>query len=273
MSYNIAPAINFLRFLDLPEHKGEDGALNASESIVFDNVTYTYPGALKPAVSGLSFKIGPRDTIAIVGENGAGKTTLVKLLMGLLLPDSAEVTIGRRSTLKASPGSLFGGQSAVFQNYQRYWMTLSKNIRISETKKEAPPDEAAAKADLSADSLPDGMDTVLSKEFGGIDLSGGQWQRVAIARGLYRSHDFIVLDEPTAAIDPIEETKVYEEFAKMSKGKTAVIVTHRLGSARIANRIFVLDGGHIDDVGTHEELVAAGGLYARMFKAQAQWYA
>jgi ATP-binding cassette subfamily B protein len=273
MSYNIAPAINFLRFLDLPEHKGADGALNAAEGIVFDNVTYTYPGSAKPAVSGLSFRIEPHDTIAIVGENGAGKTTLVKLLMGLLLPTSGEVTIGGRSTAKTSPGSLFGGQSAVFQKYQRYWMTLSQNIRISEMKKEDSPDEAATCADLHTDSLPEGMDTVLSKEFGGTDLSGGQWQRVAIARGLYRSHDFIILDEPTASIDPIEETKVYEEFAKICKGKTAVIVTHRLGSARIANRIFVLDGGHIDDVGTHEELVAKGGLYARMFKAQAQWYA
>ncbi len=115
-------------------------------------------------------------------------------------------------------------------------------------------------------------DVMLSPEFGGVDLSGGQWQRIAIARGLYRSHEFIVLDEPTAAIDPIEETKIYTMFRDLSKGKCAIIVTHRLGSAKLADRIVVMDNGKIADMGTHEELIARPGKYAEMWAAQAQWY-
>ena len=113
---------------------------------------------------------------------------------------------------------------------------------------------------------------MLSREFGGVDLSGGQWQRVAIARGLYRNHDIIILDEPTAAIDPIEETHIYNKFAQLSKDKTAIIITHRLGAARIAKRIIVLRNGLIDDIGTHEQLVERDGLYATLYKEQAQWY-
>lgn len=118
--------------------------------------------------------------------------------------------------------------------------------------------------------FPDGFETMLSREFEGVDLSGGQWQRVAIARGFYRSHDLIILDEPTAAVDPLEETLIYQKFAEMAADKTAVIVTHRLGSARIADRIVVMDAGRIAAIGTHEELLHAGGLYAEMY--QAQWY-
>ena len=113
---------------------------------------------------------------------------------------------------------------------------------------------------------------MLSREFDGVDLSGGEWQRVAIARGLYRAHGLIVLDEPTAAIDPLEETRVYKRFAEMSGQSTAVIITHRMGSARIADRIVVMDKGRIDDIGTHEALMAKGGLYAHMVEAQSSWY-
>lgn len=120
--------------------------------------------------------------------------------------------------------------------------------------------------------FPRGYETMLSREFGGVELSGGQWQRVAIARGFYRAHNLIVLDEPTAAIDPLEETRIYRQFVEMTRNKTAVIVTHRLGSARIADRIVVLDKGKITGIGTHEELIRAGGKYAEMFSAQARWY-
>jgi ATP-binding cassette subfamily B protein len=113
---------------------------------------------------------------------------------------------------------------------------------------------------------------MLSREFGGVDLSGGQWQRIAIARGLYRPHDLIVLDEPTAAIDPLEESRLYQKFSEISKDKTAIIVTHRLGSAQIADRIIVLGAGNIIEIGTHEELIKASNHYAKMYQTQAKWY-
>ena len=125
---------------------------------------------------------------------------------------------------------------------------------------------------VDSDAYPEGLDTLLAREFDGVDVSGGQWQRIAIARGLYRTSDFIVLDEPTAAIDPLEESNIYRRFAEISRGKTALIVTHRLGSARIADRIVVMDEGRIVESGTHEELLRKDGKYTQMWQAQAQYY-
>ncbi|MDR2618312.1 MAG: ABC transporter ATP-binding protein/permease, partial [Treponema sp.] len=129
-----------------------------------------------------------------------------------------------------------------------------------------------AGVEREGEAFPQGYGTMLSREFDGVDLSGGQWQRVAIGRGFYREHDLIVLDEPTAAIDPYEETRIYRRFGEISKGKTAIIVTHRLGSVRLADRIVVMKEGRLVESGTHEELVAAGGEYARLYASQEQWY-
>ena len=145
-------------------------------------------------------------------------------------------------------------------------MTISAaDADIDETKIKAALEQADA--ELNAE-----LGDMLSPEFDGIDLSGGQWQQVAIARGLYRVNGFIVLDEPTSAIDPIEETRIYRQFQQLAKGKCAVVVTHRLGSAKLANRIIVMDAGKIIDIGTHDELLARSGKYADMWAAQAQWY-
>lgn len=275
MSYNLAPAKNFLRFLDLPEQEGTPGTFDAAAGIKLENVSYAYPGAANNALENITLSIAPQETIALVGENGAGKTTLVRLLTGLFLPSEGKVVAGGLDTSTARPADLYAGMSAVFQDYQRYQLTLGENIAISDMHSTEGPAAAAVKADLHTEdtrSFPQGLETMLSREFDGVDLSGGQWQRVAIARGLYRDHAVIVLDEPTAAIDPLEETKVYEQFAEISQDKMAVIVTHRLGSARVADRIVVMEGGRIDDIGTHDALLAREGLYARMYREQAQWY-
>ena len=238
-----------------------------------DDASFCYPGRDTAAIDGASLSIASGETIAIVGENGAGKSTLVRLLTGLYGPDEGTVTIGGLDSKKIHPSAVFSGISGVFQRYQRYKMTLGDNVTISSAT--GTPDDdniqgALDKAEFNEDGLL--LDSMLSPEFDGIDLSGGQWQRLAIARGLYRSSDFIVLDEPTAAIDPIEETRIYNQFKRLAKDKSAIIVTHRLGSTKLADRIVVMDAGKIVDSGTHDELIARPGKYAEMWMAQAAWY-
>lgn len=281
MTRNLGTVRNFVRFLEIPERGGEDIKIKGIPDISINKVSFAYPGAIKKSLSNICLQVKSGETIAIVGENGAGKTTLVKLMTGIYLPTEGKVKIGGVDTAKISPKFLYSGISGVFQKYQRYKITLEENITISsmeykENEKHKSDLEAAtSKSDLIIDKekFPKGYETMLSREFDGVDLSGGQWQRIAIARGFYRTHNMIVLDEPTAAIDPVEETKIYRKFAEMSKGKTSIIVTHRLGSAKIANRIIVMDNGKISEIGSHEELMEKKGKYAQMYEAQSKWYA
>jgi ATP-binding cassette subfamily B protein len=264
-----------LNLLDMPVQAKNTANPNLARGVVAENVTFAYPQAQKNAIDGVSLSIKPGETLALVGENGSGKTTLVKLLCGLYKPDFGEVTIGGVNSAETADEALFAKTSGVFQNYVNYIFSLDENVRISDTNSEKDPTGAMEDADVEykdTATFPQGTATKLSREFEGVELSGGQWQRVATARGLYRYHDFIVLDEPTAAIDPIEETRIYNRFAKLTKDKIALLVTHRLGSARIADRIVVMDEGKIVETGTHESLLAAKGKYAEMWIAQADSY-
>lgn len=277
MTKDLGTVHNFVRFLDLPERSGREMEVRARE-IRLEGATFRYPGKETDAIQNVTFTIRSGETVAIVGENGAGKTTLVRLMTGLFLPSIGTVRLDGTDTREAAIRSIYRGISGVFQKYQRYKMTLSDNVGISDVGHAddlSAMDAALSKAEVdpeNVDHYPAGMSTMLSREFDGIDLSGGQWQRIAIARGFYRAHDMIVLDEPTAAIDPLEETAIYRKFSELSHDKTAVLVTHRLGAARIAHRILVMDKGRLTEQGTHEELMRLGGLYARMYQAQAQWY-
>jgi ATP-binding cassette subfamily B protein len=274
MASNLGKAQNFMRFMELPERGGEKVNADFSEGIVLENVSFIYPNAESKSVDNVSFEIKAGETVAIVGENGAGKTTLIRLILGLYKPAEGVVRINGMDTAKADSKSLFGNVSGVFQNYQRYLMTLEENIRISDMSSSAEVCAAAEQVGVEVDdaSFPNGYSTMLSREFDGVDLSGGQWQRIAIARGLYRVHDIIVLDEPTAAIDPLEESRIYKKFVEISKGKTSIIVTHRLGSTKIADRVIVMDKGKIAAIGSHDELMNDCELYRTMFNSQAEWY-
>lgn len=276
MTDNIGSAENYMVFMGLPERKAVK-EIPEGKRVSFHKVSFAYPGKGEPVLHEIDLDIKEGETVAIVGENGAGKSTFAKLLLGLYCPTEGRVEIDGVDTRKIDPGDSVGKLSAVFQNFQKYKMTLEENVLMSDSRH--PVDENRilhslhrAGLDENGGEFGQGLDTMLSREFGGTDLSGGQWQRLAIARGLYRQHNLIVLDEPTAAIDPLKETEIYQKFAESAKNKTAVIITHRLGSARIADRIVVLDKGRIAEQGTHEELMGRHGLYSEMYHEQAKWY-
>lgn len=269
----VGQVANFYALMDLDEANDNNQTPDFSEGIEAKNISFTYPGRTKNALSNLSLQIKPGETIAIVGENGSGKTTLVKLLTGLYAPCFGEMTIGGQKVKGESLGQNFSEISGVFQNFQRYKLTLQENVAISDLYVKDNVDRIEHFLKEARFNHPTAkMDTMLSPEFGGIDLSGGQWQRLTIARGLFRTNGFMVLDEPTAAIDPIEESKLYQQFKEIVKDRCAVIVTHRLGSTKFADRIVVMDDGQIVEIGSHEELMKQNGKYRMMWEAQSYWY-
>ncbi|MCL1793524.1 MAG: ABC transporter ATP-binding protein/permease [Oscillospiraceae bacterium] len=269
---------NFLRFLEIPADRRPKTSISKKEGISLIGVSFRYPNAEADSLADISLDIAPGETLAIVGENGAGKTTLTKLITGLYKPTAGSVRIGGTDTSQASYSSLFENVSGVFQKYQRYALTLRENVQIADFGDEGGDGKIGRKLAENhighgdRETFPSGLDTMLSREFDGVDLSGGQWQRVALARGFYRDSDLIVLDEPTAAIDPIEESAIYKKFVEIAEDKTAIIVTHRMGSAKIARRIVVMREGKIAEIGSHDQLLLLGGLYAHMYSAQAGWY-
>lgn len=228
------------------------------------NMSFAYPNCKEMILKDISITIEPQQTIAIVGENGAGKSTLAKILMGIYEPTSG--TVNKKE--------LEIGKSAVFQNYVNYALTLKENIKISQSGDKVGFQEAVEH--IGIENLPNklekGWDTLLSKEFGGVDLSGGEWQRVALARGIYRTSDFIMFDEPTSAIDPFEESNMYTKIAEISRDKTAIIITHRMATVQFADRILVLKGGRVVEEGNHQDLLKKGGEYTRLYESQSQNY-
>ena len=269
---------NYLRFLRLPCERAPEADIPSFAEIELDSIKFAYPNQEGLAVDGVSLKIKARETIAIVGENGSGKSTLIKLITGYYVPSEGKVTIGGKSTAEMSFASVAKHLSAVYQRYPHYAMTLRENLMLGQTGKEATDEAlrlACSMAGFSPEDewLSDGFDTMLSREFeGGVGLSGGQIQRISSARAFYRDSDIIILDEPTAAIDPIEEARIYGRFAELSRDRTAFIVTHRLASVKVADRIIMMKEGRAIETGTHDELMALGGEYKKMYDSQRQWY-
>lgn len=276
ISRNFGAIKNLINFLELEEREGKEVEILEPPTIELKNVSFSYPCSEKLNLDNVSLKINTKETIAIVGENGAGKSTLMKVILGLYLPTKGDVIFEGYNTKEISRNSIFSKSSAVFQKFQKYKFTLGENVSISDINRVDPKNiiKNLEEVDMSMDKecFTDGLDTMLSREFDGVDLSGGQWQRIAIARGLYNFNNLIVLDEPTAAIDPIEEGKIFNKFKEIAKDKTAIIVTHRMGTVKIADRVVVLDDGKIIEVGTHEEIINKNGKYKEMYEAQSKWY-
>ncbi len=268
---------NYLKFMNIKESVGKQINYEKAPAIELKDVSFSYPGSKKDVISKVSIKFHSEEVIAIVGENGAGKSTLVKLISGIYLPNKGSVYFNGEDTRGLDPKTLMSNISSVFQDYQRYKMTLQDNIIISDTSTtliNQCAQNSLKEADLNVNSkvFPQGMNTMLSRDFDGVDLSGGLWQRVAIARGFYKKHNMILLDEPTAAIDPVEESKLYMKFIELSKGKTSFIVTHRLSLTKMADRVVVMDQGKVVQIGTHKELISVKGKYQELYSSQSKWY-
>ncbi|WP_346898738.1 ABC transporter ATP-binding protein [Clostridium sp. UBA7503] len=268
---------NYLKFMNIKEPVGKQINYEKAPAIELKDVSFSYPGSKKDVISKVSIKFDSEEVIAIVGENGAGKSTLVKLISGIYLPNKGSVYFNGEDTRGLDPKTLMSNISSVFQDYQRYKMTLQDNISISDTSTTvinqcAQNSLKEANLNVKSKAFPQGMNTMLSRDFDGVDLSGGLWQRVAIARGFYKKHNMILLDEPTAAIDPVEESKLYMKFIELSKGKTSFIVTHRLSLTKMADRVVVMDQGKVVQIGTHKELISVKGKYQELYSSQSKWY-
>ncbi|MGE5579914.1 MAG: ABC transporter ATP-binding protein [Bacillota bacterium] len=266
--------------LDLLEYekrtKGEEPYESAD--IRLENVSFTYPNTTRKVLQDLNLTIKQGDKIAVVGENGSGKTTFVNLLCGMYEPDTGSVTVnGLPVTEHLS--KVRRTMSVVFQDFGKYETTIRENITISDASRAATDDQLKELAERTGAyefirELKHGFDEVIgsfSQE--GSNLSGGQWQKTAITRAAFRSGARImILDEPTAALDPIAEADLYRNFAELTGDRTTILISHRLGITRLVDRILVFDDGRIVEDGTHDELMDRNGLYAKMYRAQAQWY-
>jgi ATP-binding cassette subfamily B protein len=248
------------------------------EGFTFEDAGFRYPGAERWAVRHLGFTLRAGEVLALVGENGAGKTTLVKLLARLYDPDEGRILLDGHDLREYDLETLRANIGVIFQDFVRYHLTAAENIAVGRI--EARDDRArivdAAERSLADEviaKLPKGYDQIVGKRFRtGVDLSGGEWQKVAIARAYMRGAQLLILDEPTAALDARSEFEVFQRFKELSEGKTAVLISHRFSSVRMADRILVLADGQVEAMGTHEELLARGGRYAELFELQAAGY-
>lgn len=256
---------NYVTFLHRTEEKEHTYVTTEGDTIEIEHVSFVYPNTKEKALDDVSFSIKKGETIAVVGENGSGKSTLAKLISGLYQPTEGRICFGK------AIGEQIQDVSVLFQNFSRYPVSFCDNIRFGDMEKSWNEDSyktVLEQADITdiEQKLPNGKDTLLSVEFGGMDLSGGQWQRTALARALYKNGSFFVMDEPTAALDPVSEIRFYKNMQKIAENRTVLIITHRMGSVKFADKILVMKDGKILNFGTHEKLLETSPYYKKLWE-------
>lgn len=267
---------DYYDFMDMEEaEKGTEKLCSDFDSIKVKQLSFSYPGRKTPAVSNLSFTIKRNEVVAIVGNNGSGKTTLVKLLTGLYQAQKGQIYYGRQNLRSLDPEEFYKQISFVSQDFIKYELTVRENIGIGDWKQIENTDKIYMllhQVGLETFTSQASVNQLLGNEFGGRELSVGQWQKLAIARGMMKDSSVIFLDEPTAALDPLMETKVLKMFLKIAREKTAIIVSHRIGICKEVDKIIVMKEGKIAEIGNHEELLAEKGEYYRLYTMQQKWY-
>lgn len=273
---------NLYEFLEQDIPKPQGGAskgLISGDGIRFENVSFTYPGSLQPALKNVSLHLKPGKKLAIVGENGSGKTTLIKLLTRLYTPDSGRILLDGLDLQAWDINVLHQRIGVIFQNFVRYQFTVGENIGVGDVEhlEDKSRWQIAAQKGMAEpfiEQMPERFQTQLGRWFkGGQELSGGQWQKIALSRAFMRSKaDILVLDEPTAAMDAEAEVQIFDHFRALTQNQMALLISHRFSTVRMADTIVVLTAGELIEQGTHEELLQAGGRYARLFSLQAAGY-
>ena len=275
---------NLFEFMEIPVERIESSSLQASTTvpqsgIYFDHVSFKYPNRDNWTLHQIVLHISKGESVAVVGSNGAGKSTLIKLLCGLYQPTSGAIYLDGKNLRDWSSEELLKRMSLVFQDFNKYQLSLQENVGVGEVQhledeKQVASAMRRAGADELLSQMPLGLQSPLGNWFkGGVELSGGQWQKIAVSRAFMREDaDILILDEPTAALDPEAESAAFEKFHELTKGKTSLIISHRFPIARLADHIVVIEKGEIKEEGTHESLMKAEGRYSQLFKLQAKGY-
>ena len=266
------------RILELPEYeeKPDSSAALSFESLEFSHVSFHYPNTEAMVLKDMCFRIEKGHHYAFVGRNGCGKSTIVKLILRLYEPDSGEILLNGERIETFSREQIWKLFGVLFQDYAKYPVSVADNIAPgADAGQRAKIAKAAETSELDnvLEKLPQGMDTVLGKiAEDGVDVSGGEWQRIAMARLYYQDAELKILDEPTAAIDPVREQQIYQKFLKLYQNTTTIMITHRLGATSLCDWIIAIEDGKAMEQGSHEDLMAKNGIYCEMYETQRRWY-